>query len=201
MGAFGTLGEVEAKHKQNTGQSVNLAEQQLVDCSTQNNGCNGGRPDWALTYLSGKPIYTTSSYAYTAKDGSCKSGTASGVTVSGYNRVSKSDSALASAMNQGAVTVLVYADSAFQSYRSGILSAPTTCNLNHAVLATGYGSNFWKIKNSWGTGWGEAGFIRFSRVTSGLALMACSTITQPLPRVQPWLRKFKFEWMSFLAIF
>jgi len=165
--AFGTLGQVEAAHKQATGATVNLAEQQLVDCSTQNNGCSGGRPDWALTYLSGKSIYTTASYAYTAKDGSCKSGTASGVTVSGYNRVSKSDSALASALNQGAVTVLVYADSAFQSYKSGILSAPTTCNLNHAVLATGYGSNFWKIKNSWGTGWGEAGYIRFSRVTSG----------------------------------
>merc|ERR1712072_899995 len=103
--------------------------------------------------LSGKSIYTTSSYAYTARDGSCKTGTASGVTVSGVNMVGKSDSALASAMNSGAVTVLVYADSAFQSYKSGILTAPTTCNLNHAVLATGYGSNFWKIKNSWGTGW------------------------------------------------
>jgi len=165
--AFGTLGEVEAKHKQLTGQTVNLAEQQLVDCSTQNSGCNGGRPDWALTYLSGKSIYTTSSYAYTAKDGTCKSGTASGVTVSGYNRVSKSDSALASALGSGAVTVLVYADSAFQSYSSGILSAPTTCSLNHAVLATGFGSNFWKIKNSWGSGWGEAGYIRFSRTTAG----------------------------------
>merc|ERR1711982_235054 len=98
--------------------------------------------------------------------GSCKSGTASGVTVSGYNRVSKSDSALASALNQGAVTVLVYADSSFQSYRSGILSAPTTCNLNHGVLATGYGSNFIKIKNSWGTSWGESGYIRVSRTTA-----------------------------------
>jgi C1A family cysteine protease len=165
--AFGTLGQVEAAHKQKTGQTVSLAEQQLVDCSKQNNGCSGGRPDWALTYLAGKSIYTTSSYPYRARDGSCSSGTASGVTVSGYSRVSKSDSALASALNQGAVTVLVYADSAFQSYRSGILTATTTCNLNHAVLATGYGSNFWKIKNSWGSSWGESGYIRFSRTTSG----------------------------------
>merc|ERR1712151_100943 len=157
----------EAKHKQTSGQTVNLAEQQLVDCSTQSNGCSGGRPDWALTYLSGKSIYTTASYPYTARDGTCKSGTASGVTVTGYSRVSKSDSALASALGTSAITVLVYADSAFQSYKSGVLTAPTTCNLNHAVLATGYGSNFWKIKNSWGTGWGEAGYIRFSRVTSG----------------------------------
>merc|ERR1712048_163404 len=144
--AFGTLGEVEAKHKQTTGQTLSLSEQQLVDCSKQNNGCKGGRPDWALTYLSGKSIYTTSSYQYTARDGTCKTGTASGVMVSGYNRVDKSDSALASAMNSGAVTVLVYADSAFQHYQSGILTAPTTCSLNHAVLATGYGSNFWKIR-------------------------------------------------------
>merc|ERR1712110_1302085 len=82
--------------------------------------------------------------------------------------VTKSDSGLASALGSSAVTVMVYADSKFQSYSSGILSGvTTTCSLNHAVLATGYGSNFWKIKNSWGTGWGEAGYIRFQRVTSG----------------------------------
>lgn len=165
--AFGTFGNVEHLHKLKTGSTVSLAEQQLVDCSTQNSGCNGGRPDYACTYLAGKPIYTTSSYRYTATDGSCKSGTASGVTLSGYSRVSKSDSALASAMGTSAITVLIYADSAFQSYRSGILTAPTTCSLNHAVLATGYGSNFWKIKNSWGSSWGESGFIRFSRTTAG----------------------------------
>merc|ERR1712048_33197 len=166
--AFGTLGNVEHLHKLKTGSTVNLAEQQLVDCSKRNNGCSGGRPDWALSYLSGKSIYTTSSYPYTARDGSCKSGTASGVTVSGYKTVPKSDSGLASALGTSAVTVMVYADSTFQHYSSGILTGvSTTCSLNHAVLATGYGSNFWKIKNSWGTGWGEAGYIRFERTTSG----------------------------------
>merc|ERR1712063_26071 len=127
-------GGIEAVHKQNTGATVNLAEQQLVDCSTQNNGCSGGRPDWAINYLSGKSIYTTASYAYTARDGSCKSGTASGVTVSGYSRVTKSESGLLSALDSSAVTVMVFADSKFQSYSSGILSGvSTTCSLNHAV--------------------------------------------------------------------
>merc|ERR1711976_426975 len=166
--AFGTMGAIEHVHKLNTGATVNLAEQQLVDCDTRSNGCSGGRPDWAMSYLAGKSIYTTASYPYTARDGSCKTGSSSGVTIGGYKTVTKSDSGLASALGSSAVTVMVYADSKFQSYSSGILSGvSTTCSLNHAVLATGYGDNFWKIKNSWGTGWGEGGFIRFERTTSG----------------------------------
>merc|ERR1711953_355537 len=140
--AFGTLGSVEHIHKLNTGATVSLSEQQLVDCDKRSSGCNGGRPDWALNYLAGKSIYTTASYGYTARDGTCKTGTASGVTVSGYKTVTKSDSGLASALGTSAVTVMVYADSSFQHYSSGILTGTsTTCSLNHAVLATGYGSN------------------------------------------------------------
>lgn len=63
--------------------------------------------------------------------------------------------------------MIVYADSTFQSYKSGVINAPTTCNLNHGVLATGYTSDYIKIKNSWGTGWGESGYIRVKRTTSG----------------------------------
>jgi hypothetical protein len=166
--AFGTMGAIEHVHKLNTGSTVNLAEQQLVDCDTRSNGCSGGRPDWAMSYLAGKSIYTTESYQYTGRDGTCKTGSSSGVTIGGYKTVTKSDSGLASALGSSAVTVMVYADSKFQSYSSGILTGvSTTCSLNHAVLATGYGSDFWKIKNSWGTGWGEAGFIRFQRTTAG----------------------------------
>jgi len=166
--AFGTMGSIEHVHKLNTGATVDLAEQQLVDCEPRSNGCSGGRPDWAMSYLAGKSIYTTSSYPYQARDGTCKTGSSSGVTIGGYKTVTKSDSGLASALGSSAVTVMVYADSKFQHYSSGILTGTsTTCSLNHAVLATGYGSNFWKIKNSWGKSWGENGYIRFERTTSG----------------------------------
>merc|ERR1712226_85607 len=121
----------------------------------------------AMTYLSGKPIYTTASYAYTAKDGTCKSGTDSGVRISGYVGLAKTEAALLTGLQTQAVSVIVYADSAFQRYSSGVINAPTTCNLNHAVLATGYSSDYIKIKNSWGTSWGEAGYIRVKRTTSG----------------------------------
>merc|ERR1712187_152672 len=127
--AFGTMGSIEHVHKLKTSTTVDLAEQQLVDCDKRSNGCSGGRPDWAMNYLAGKDIYTTGSYPYQARDGSCKSGTASGVRISGYNTVSKSQSGLESALASSSVTVMVYANSQFQSYRSGILSSPpTTCS-------------------------------------------------------------------------
>merc|ERR1712046_330980 len=74
----------------------------------------------------------------------------------------------AAALMQGVVEVAVGADGAFQSYSSGILTrVSTSCSLNHEVLVTGYGKNYWKIKNSWGASWGENGYIRFERTTSG----------------------------------
>merc|ERR1719378_214461 len=170
--AFGTMGSIEHVHKLNTGSTVSLAEQQLVDCDSSNSGCSGGWPYKAMNYLADRSIYTTSSYPYRARDGTCKSGTASGVTISGYKSVSKSDSALASALGSSSVSVTLQADSKFQHYSSGIITGTSTaCNLNHAVLATGYGSNFWKIKNSWGASWGERGFVRVERKTSGCGPM------------------------------
>jgi len=165
--AFSTIGSIEHGHKLATGETVNLAEQQLVDCDKTSNGCSGGMTYTAMTYLSGKPIYTTDSYPYQARDGSCKSGTDSGVRISGYNALAKNEAALLQGLQTQAISVIVYADSSFQSYCSGVINAPTTCNLNHGVLATGYTSEYIKIKNSWGTSWGESGYIRVKRSTSG----------------------------------
>merc|ERR1712014_522694 len=81
--AFGTMGAIEHGHKLKTGQTANLAEQQLVDCDKTSNGCSGGMTTTAFNYLSGKTIYTTSSYPYTARDGTCKTGSDSGVRISG----------------------------------------------------------------------------------------------------------------------
>lgn len=158
---------IEHVHKLNTGETVDLAEQQLVDCSS--GSCKGGLPSTAMSYLSSKGIYATSSYPYTGTDGSCRApGAASDVKISGYTSVAQSDSGLASALQSSSVSVTLFADPKFQSYSSGVLTGvATTCSINHAVLATGYGSDYWKIKNSWGSGWGEKGFIRLQRTTAG----------------------------------
>jgi len=184
--AFGAMGAIEAKHKQLTGQTVQLAEQQLLDCDKScdgqgtscdshcNCGCDGGQADWAYGhYLSNTAIYTMASYPYQGRNGQCKTGVDSGVRLTGLSRVQpNTDAGLAAAVTQGVVEVAVGANGQFQSYGGGVLTRVTTsCSLNHEVVVTGYGTDqgtkYWKIKNSWGQSWGESGFIRFERSTAG----------------------------------
>ena len=74
-------------------------------------------------------------------------------------------------INSGPVSVLVEASNNWGSYSSGVLP-PTACgtSLNHAVLAVGFNNTatppYWIIKNSWGTDWGEGGFIRLEKTKS-----------------------------------
>merc|ERR1712070_1067700 len=89
-------------------------------------------------------------------------------TVPGSGSGSQGDEALAKALMTGPVTVTVAADDQFANYHTGVMTGvPTQCTLNHAILATGFGPNFWKIKNSWGASWGAQGFAAFERSTAG----------------------------------
>jgi C1A family cysteine protease len=142
------------------GQSVNLSEQQLVDCSRPqgNQGCNGGWPYNALKYIQQNGITSGSAYPYVARDQSCK--TQGGAwKISGYSSFSGCNG-LASQINNSPISVTVDATN-WSPYRSGVFS---NCGsgINHAVLLVGNVGGAWKIKNSWGTGWGEAGFIRLN---------------------------------------
>lgn len=172
------MGAIEGMHKILTKQTVILTEQQLVDCDRDDDGCDGGLVDRAYKYLTGKDLYTLDSYPYVSgrsgHGNSCQTGTASGVRISGYFSVdgvgsgTRGDRGLSGALMNGPVTVSIAADDQFANYHSGVLTGvPTACNLNHAILATGYGSNFWKIKNSWGANWGQNGFAKFERTTEG----------------------------------
>jgi len=82
-----------------------------------------------------------------------------------------SDAALMSALAQQPVSVAIEADqSAFQLYKSGVFTAACGTNLDHGVLAVGYGTlngvDYYKVKNSWGTGWGMDGYILLQRGVS-----------------------------------
>jgi C1A family cysteine protease len=167
--AFSTTGSVEGANQIKSGQLTSFSEQQLVDCagSAGNQGCNGGLMDDAFEYImKNGGIGTEASYPYTARDGKCKQVTSAG-TVSKYTDVKKNDEKdLMSAVNIEPVSVAVDAQS-WSSYRKGIMSGFCGKSLDHGVLAVGYGTDgsqdYWLVKNSWGTSWGESGFIRLIR--------------------------------------
>merc|ERR1712107_750505 len=71
--AFSSTGGLEGQWALATGNLQSLSEQQLVDCSKQNSGCNGGLMDYAFKFYESTSVATESSCPYTARDGSCKS--------------------------------------------------------------------------------------------------------------------------------
>jgi cathepsin L len=181
--AFSTTGSLEGAHFRSTGQLVSLSEQQLVDCSSKynNEGCNGGLMDNAFKYVKENGgIDTEESYPYHAKQEKCKfNKNTIGATCSGYVDVeSGNEEALHEAVATiGPVSVAIdVTEERFMLYKDGIFVDSTCSNgeddLNHGVLVVGYGTNvtdhgkqqdYWIVKNSWSTRWGESGYIRMAR--------------------------------------
>jgi len=180
--AFSTTGAVEGADFIKNGKLNSLSEQQLVDCSKQNNGCNGGLMDYAFKYIESAPLETESEYPYIAKRHlfgcQAKSSASKPGTVSTFTDVtSRSPTQLKAALAKGPVSVAIEADkSVFQQYTSGILdSASCGTNLDHGVLAVGYGQGYFIVKNSWSASWGDQGYVKISDSSSNI----CGILSQP----------------------
>lgn len=187
--AFSTTGSVEGAWFLAKGQLVSLSEQQLVDCSGKegNQGCNGGLMDYAFQYIiDNKGLCTEASYPYTAADGTCRAKSCTpAATISGFKDVpSNSETALLTAIAQQPVSVAVEADqSSFQFYSGGVMTAACGTQLDHGVLAVGYGTesgqDYYKVKNSWGADWGMQGYILLGRGAKFGSSGQCGIQMQP----------------------
>jgi cathepsin L len=171
--AFSTTGGLEGAWELSSGNLVSMSEQQFVDCSKQNSGCNGGLMETAFSWAKTQAIATESSYSYTARDGSCKSSFTTAIPrggVTGY-KTAASASALTSALQNNPVSVAIEADqSVFQQYKSGTITSGCGSNLDHGVLAVGINSDgSIKVKNSWGTSWGANGYVNIATNQCGIA--------------------------------
>ncbi|ESN92802.1 hypothetical protein HELRODRAFT_185163 [Helobdella robusta] len=174
--AFSATGSLEGQHMRKTGDLVELSEQNLVDCSTSydNNGCNGGLMDNAFEYIkANKGIDTETAYPYEGQDGECRfKKNKIGATVTGFVDIPKgSEKKLQEALaTVGPVSVAIDANhQSFMLYKSGVYDEPE-CDggqLDHGVLAVGYGSlngkDYYIVKNSWATSWGDKGYVYMSR--------------------------------------
>ncbi|KAF7226676.1 cathepsin S, ortholog2, tandem duplicate 1 [Nothobranchius furzeri] len=189
--AFSAAGALEGQLARKTGKLVDLSPQNLVDCSTKygNHGCNGGFMHHAFEYVIKNPgIDSDASYPYKGVDGQCLYNPAyRAANCSSYSFLPEGDeSALKEAVaNIGPISVAIDArQPRFAFYRSGVYNDPScTQKVNHGVLAVGYGAlngqNYWLVKNSWGTSFGDQGYIRMARDQNnqcGIALYGCYPI-------------------------
>jgi len=193
--AFSTTGSTESAWSISKNESVSLSEQQLVDCSSAegNQGCNGGLMDYGFQYIiNNHGLTTEDNYPYTAKDGTCNKQKASNVAANiiGFTDVPpNSELALMTAIARQPVSVAVEADqSSFQMYSGGVMTATCGTNLDHGVLAVGYGTlnnqDYWIVKNSWGADWGLNGYILLGRGAKYGASGQCGIQMDPsYPRV------------------
>jgi C1A family cysteine protease len=166
---------IEGIHQITTGKLVSLSEQELVDCVRTNRtyGCNGGYVEDAYEYIVKKGGITSETiYPYTRVDGKCniKKGAYSFAHIKGYEKVpTNNEKALLKAVANQPVAVYISATKrAFQFYSSGILKGKCGIDLDHTVTIVGYGTNddgvkYWLVKNSWGTKWGEKGYMKIKR--------------------------------------
>jgi hypothetical protein len=140
--------------------SGKASEMEIRDCSGAGT-CKGGNPFQAIQNSGRKGIESRSQYPVPpssasdqpckAQGGSCHDG---GVTTgSGASR-------LKSMLNQGVVSVTVAAGGGFIHYGGGVYTGTCGSSVNHAIAAVGYDGSNWKVRNSWGTSWGERGYMR-----------------------------------------
>jgi C1A family cysteine protease len=179
--SFSTTGSLEGAYYIKNKKLVSFSEQQLVDCDNFKNGgrdhgCNGGLMDNAFSWIQKNGgLCTESEYPYmsgtTEKSGDCQKmcNKVTGSDIQGYTDVPvASDNYMMSALAQQPVSIAIEADQRdFQLYKLGVFTGECGTNLDHGVLAVGYGTqeegDYYLVKNSWGTSWGDQGYIKLGR--------------------------------------
>ena len=175
--SFSATGALEGAYFNKYGKLDSFSEQQLVDCDNLKNGgkdhgCNGGLMDNAFTWISKNGgLCNEFNYPYTSGitgvPGTCSKNCplVFGSQIASFIDVKpNSDIDMETALYKQPISIAIDAESReFQLYLSGVFTAACGTNLDHGVLATGYGSlggiNYYSVKNSWSTSWGQSGYI------------------------------------------
>jgi len=181
-GSCWAISSVEAVEAQllRDGTNVRVSSQALVDCVPNpkhcggTGGCEGATGELAYQYMVDHGIPLESEVGYVGQTQQCENTNADGpyssnkrVMLSGWNQLpsNKLQPLQQALTTEGPAVVSVDANNWFD-YTSGVFDGCDKENpvLGHAVLLVGYGEDsgkgYWRIQNSWGADWGEAGHIR-----------------------------------------
>jgi len=169
--AFSATEQIESDSMRTLSTSYILSPEQIVDCDKSSLGCSGGWTEHAYNYVKRTGgIVTEADYPYTAyfgTAGTCSyTQSESVITVSGYTTISGEDNMATYVQATGPLSVCLDASS-WNSYTGGIMSVCGT-DVDHCVQAVGVypasasDGGYWKVRNSWGTSWGESGFIQLA---------------------------------------
>jgi hypothetical protein len=186
--SFSAVGAMEGSWAIATGKLLNLSEQQLMDCSDKygNMACNGGIMDHGFDYAIDNGMCSYKEDPYQGKSDSCNINCkkvaffSECVDISSGNQLD-----LKAAVAQQPVSIAIEADtSVFQFYSGGVLdSYKCGTDLDHGVLIVGYGNekgiDYWLVKNSWGSSWGDNGYIKIKRSNSTDDIGICGIASSP----------------------
>jgi len=171
--AFSTTGALESMIHINKGIKMELSEQELINCSVQNFGCKGGWMHKAFDYvISKKGLFSGLDYPYKENHDVCDENLIDTKRISESGDfdylVLPTDSvdSMKHAIMINPICAAVRADFDFVYYEDGIFDQSIVKNpkVNHAILITGFdqNKNIWRLKNSWGTSWGQHGYMDIS---------------------------------------
>lgn len=174
--AFSVICPIESVYAILHGTLYKFSEQNPVDCVNTCYGCDGGSFDETYEYILNIQdgyVELEEYYPYIAFDGKCLFDKSKSIkALGGYFEVTPNDEVYLAycVLTYGPVTTGIDASNwSFQLYTSGIYDEPGCSSgyLDHGVVIVGYGNedgvNYWIVRNSWGSDWGEQGYIRMSK--------------------------------------
>ncbi len=187
--AFGTVGPLECNIKIEDGMTVDLSEQWLVSCNSDGWSCGGGwwahdYHQWKTDPCGGTGAVMEDDFPYVAWDAPCNCPYPHEYLIDNWAFIGSEygippvDAIKQAILDYGPVSAAVYVNSAFQAYIGGIFDGCGGGQVNHAITLVGWDDNqgtsgIWILRNSWGPGWGENGYMRIPYDCSSIGYSAC----------------------------